>query len=492
MLTKPNILIVENNIAVLNKINQLLTSHGYNVRTAETSHEALGLIQRSPGGGFDIMLLSLDLPRLGAMPLLETLRKSKSNILVIVMSPECGEESIEAIQAGAYDCIRKPFTVERFWTKMNRAIEKFHLKRELDNLQRERRSIRVPGSESMRAVLDSMADGIMVSDTHGNLVYCNAKAAGMFDIPCDEVGRPFQQFIKHDDLKMFLTGDPGKKSAGHEVCLLETGDNRLRIHVSPVVSRDGTHMGTVALIHDVMHISGMNSLKDDFIFMVSHQLKSPLSSMLMQLSVVLDGLAGELNPKQKDLLSKTKEKTKGMITLVNDLLDFRRIEEGKVLQQVERLDTREILDRSLELMSISAEEKDLKIETRIDDDLPLILGDRNAIEAIFVNLISNSIKYTPNGGRVTISLYRSGEELRIKVVDTGIGIAPADVQRIFEKFYRIRTESTKNIAGSGLGLSIVKRIVDLHKGSIHVESDENKGTTFIVSLPSCKAAVPLS
>lgn len=489
MLSKPNILVVENNIAVLNKITELLTSGSYNVASAETSMEALGIIQKNPGR-IDIMLLSLDLPRLGAMPLLETLRKAKSPILVVVMSADCGEEAIEAIHAGAYDCIRKPFTTGRFWVKVNRAIERFHLGRQLERLQKERRIIQGPVSDSMLAILDSMADGLLAADVHGSLVYCNSKAAATLDLMCDEFGRPKQQVIKNKELERLLADtinqEPDSLPKGHEICLWEVGEKRLRVHIDPVFNRDGELIGVVALLHDVMHISGLDNIKDDFIFMVSHQLKSPLSSMLMQLSVVVDGLAGDLNPKQKDMLSKAKEKTKGMISLVNDLLDFRRIEEGKVLQQIERLDLREILQRTVELMAMSAEEKNIAIETHVDTDQPFVTGDRNAIEAVLVNLISNSIKYTPDGGRMTVTIYRSAEDVRIKVEDTGIGIAQADIQRIFDKFYRIRSETTKNIAGSGLGLSIVKRIVDLYKGTIHVESEENKGTTFIISLPAAR------
>ncbi len=489
MLTKPNILVVESNIAILNRITELLTSGSYNVASAENSREALEIIQKNPGR-IDIMLLSLELPCLGAMPLLESLKKARSRILVMAMSADCGEEAIEAMKAGAYDCVRKSFTAERFWTKMNRVIEKFRLQRQLDGLQKERRMIRGPVSDSMLAILDSMADGMLAADLHGSLVYCNSKAATMFDLACDERGRPLDQVIKNKTLEKLLGDTIGTASIvapkGHEICMWDTGENRLRVHVDPVFNRDGESIGAVALLHDVMHISGMNNIKDDFIFMVSHQLKSPLSSMLMQLSVVVDGLAGELNPKQKDLLSKTKEKTKGMISLVNDLLDFRRIEEGKVLQQIERLDLRDILERTVELMSISAEEKNIIIATQVDTDQPFVSGDRNAIEAVFVNLMSNAVKYTPGGGRVTVTVYKSGEDVRIKVSDTGIGIAEEDLQRIFDKFYRIRSETTKNIAGSGLGLSIVKRVVDLHKGTIHVESVEDKGTTFIVSLPAAK------
>ena len=120
----------------------------------------------------------------------------------------------------------------------------------------------------------------------------------------------------------------------------------------------------------------------------------------------------------------------------------------------------------------------------IAEELPSFTGDRGGVEAIFVNLISNAIKYTPKGGNVNVTLNKAGKEIRFRVVDNGMGIPSEDIDRIFDKFYRIKTEETRSISGSGLGLSIVKGIVDAHNGSIRVESEAGKGTTFVVSLPS--------
>ena len=135
-------------------------------------------------------------------------------------------------------------------------------------------------------------------------------------------------------------------------------------------------------------------------------------------------------------------------------------------------------------MRLSAEDKGIKMTCEIAEGLPSFSGDRGGLEAVFVNLISNAIKYTQQGGLVNVSLNKAGKDIRFKVVDTGIGIPPEDIDRIFEKFYRIKTDETRSISGSGLGLSIVKGIVDVHNGSIHVESELGKGTMFIVSLPT--------
>jgi two-component system phosphate regulon sensor histidine kinase PhoR len=168
---------------------------------------------------------------------------------------------------------------------------------------------------------------------------------------------------------------------------------------------------------------------------------------------------------------------------VNDLLDLRRIEEGNAVAVIEPLNTAEILQRSVDLMALSAKDKDITLEVRIAGDLPLLSGDKTGIEAVFVNLISNAIKYTPSKGQVEVELKKAGKDLRIKVVDTGIGIEKEDIDHIFDRFYRIKTEQTKSVGGSGLGLYILKKIVEAHRGTIHVESEAGKGTMFIVSLP---------
>jgi len=270
--------------------------------------------------------------------------------------------------------------------------------------------------------------------------------------------------------------------AGEEP-IIKTGEKMVRVHVDPVKNQAGAVIGALGLFHDVTKVDAMDQLRTDFLSMVSHELKSPLSSLLMQISVILDGLAGDLTSKQSELLGKAKEKTKGMITLVNDILDYRRLQEGKSIQKIESLKLAEVLERTMELMLLSAEEKGINITCKIAKDLPMFNGDRGGMEAVFVNLVSNAIKYTQKGENVDVSLNREGKGIRLMVVDTGIGISEEDMERIFEKFYRIKTEQTRSIAGSGLGLSIVKGIVAAHGGQIHVESEVGSGTTFVVALP---------
>jgi signal transduction histidine kinase len=248
--------------------------------------------------------------------------------------------------------------------------------------------------------------------------------------------------------------------------------------------RDGDVLiGSATLLHDVAQLSAIDRIKADFLSMVSHQLKSPLSSVLLQTSILLDGLAGEVTDKQKDLLQKIKSKMKSMAELVNDILDVCMIEEGVHVAQIEPMKLCEILQRTVEVMQPQAQDKDIKLCVNVEEPLPMISANRSSMEAIFINLISNAIKYSPPNGVVNVSVRKDSEQLQVKVSDTGIGIEDKDILRIFDKFYREKSERTKHISGSGLGLSIVKSAVEAHRGSIYVESEVGKGTSFTVLLP---------
>jgi signal transduction histidine kinase len=224
-------------------------------------------------------------------------------------------------------------------------------------------------------------------------------------------------------------------------------------------------------------------MKSEFIAMVTHELRAPIAAVEQQLNVILNKMAGEVTAKQEQLLTRAKERTKGLLNLIKDLLDLSKIEAGKMVQYKEPLSLQEVIQRVVDLMKTEAEAKKIDLQFSAPSKIPLISADRNSMEGIFTNLISNAIKYTPEGGRVWITLGEEGGFVKASVSDTGIGIKKEDLPRIFDKFYRVRTTETRQIIGTGLGLSIVKSIVDAHLGSISVESVEDGGATFTVLFP---------
>src|SRR4030042_1895851 len=254
------------------------------------------------------------------------------------------------------------------------------------------------------------------------------------------LGQPFQDHIKNKVVvemitKLMIRDNPYQ---AEEICLMDTGDKRVRVHVNPVKDAHEALLGTVTLLHDVAQLSAIDKIKSNFLAMVSHQLKSPLSSTLLQTSILLDGMVGEMSEKQRDLIQKIKAKIRGMTDLVNDVLDVCFIEEGAYVAQIEALNLPEILQRTVELMQPQSHDKNIGFQVSIDEDLPLITGNRSSIEAMFINLISNAIKYTPANGQFHVHMMKKAQHIQIEISDTGLGIEAKDIPHIFEKFSRER------------------------------------------------------
>jgi signal transduction histidine kinase len=279
------------------------------------------------------------------------------------------------------------------------------------------------------------------------------------------------------------TKDTSYASVSQELSVGESEEIFLRAHTAPVRNDVGETMGSVTVLQDISHLKELDKMKSEFIAMVTHELRAPIAAVEQQLTVILNKMAGEVTEKQEQLLSRAKERTRGLLDLIKDLLDLSKIEAGKMVQYKEPLFLQEVIQRVVDLMRVEAENKKIDLEFSAPSKVSLILADRNSMEGIFTNLISNAIKYTPEGGKVWVTLGEEGGFVKATVSDTGIGIKKTDLSRIFDKFYRVKTTETRQIVGTGLGLSIVKSIVDAHLGSISVESEEGGGTTFTVLFP---------
>jgi signal transduction histidine kinase len=239
----------------------------------------------------------------------------------------------------------------------------------------------------------------------------------------------------------------------------------------------------VTVLQDVTHLKEMDRMKSEFVTMVSHELKAPLAAIQQQLEVLLEGIAGTLNDKQTHFLLRARERAQGLVDLIAELLDLSRIEAGRTRFQQEPLDLAPIIRRVAEFVSPQAEAKKQTLTLDLAPSLPLVSADPDGMDEVFMNLINNAIKYTPEGGRITLRAEVTEDEVKIHVTDTGFGIPAKDLPRIFDKFFRVKTAETRAIAGTGLGLPIVKGIVEAHMGTIRVESQVGQGSTFTVELP---------
>jgi len=224
-------------------------------------------------------------------------------------------------------------------------------------------------------------------------------------------------------------------------------------------------------------------MRENFVTLASHQLRSPLASAKQYLAVILAGFAGDVADKQKQMMEKASEYIDGLLQLINDWLDMSRIEAGKLVAEFEPVAIDTILSESVELMKPLAEAKDVTLETYLRDDRATVQGNRETLKQAFTNLLSNAINYNKEGGTVTVSTTEQDNCLVVEVADTGVGISQENLSFIFDQFFRVKAKETRGITGSGLGLPIVKRIIEAHNGSIKVVSELGEGTTFSIFLP---------
>jgi signal transduction histidine kinase len=235
-------------------------------------------------------------------------------------------------------------------------------------------------------------------------------------------------------------------------------------------------------------LSGVERAKSAYLWKVSHELRSPIAALQTLLRVVLDGVAGAVSDTARDLLASGEKASGRMLHLVEDLLILSRAREMRLTGELAPVDVNEAIRSVAELERPMAEQNGVTLDLGLADELPVVFGDAESMQQLLTNLISNAIKYTPSGGRVSVTSVPEGEEVVISVSDTGIGIAPSELPHIFEDFYRAPRAREFKEEGTGLGLPIVKSIVSSYGGRIEVDSAPEKGTTFQVRLPSYRGA----
>ena len=227
----------------------------------------------------------------------------------------------------------------------------------------------------------------------------------------------------------------------------------------------------------------LNKAKSDFVSAVSHELRTPLSAIKGYASLLRGGQFGALESAQVERLAKIEKHADLLTHLINDLLDIARIESGRVTMEQRPLDAGELVATALETVKPQLDAKHIKVATHLDG-IKELLGDPTHLPRVLVNLLSNAAKYTPEHGAITVSLAQAGRQVKLEVRDTGCGIAPAELPKLFQEFYRSAGPVNDQVLGTGLGLALAKRIVDAHHGEIRVHSDAGKGSTFTVLLPT--------
>ena len=227
-------------------------------------------------------------------------------------------------------------------------------------------------------------------------------------------------------------------------------------------------------------------MRENFITLVSHQLRSPLASMRQVFDTILEGFVGEVASRQKEMIKDATKRVDELLKLINDWLNMFSITAGKLTEKFGPVALSGVLFQTVKLLQPTAELKKVRLQMQPVDSFSVVQGDEESLKQVFVNLMSNGINYNREGGTVTISTREEDDRLVVKISDTGTGISQENLPFIFDEFFRVKTKETRGVTGSGLGLPIAKRIIEAHNGSINVVSELGEGTTFSVLLPKAK------
>ncbi|MCJ7700736.1 MAG: cell wall metabolism sensor histidine kinase WalK, partial [Anaerolineales bacterium] len=339
--------------------------------------------------------------------------------------------------------------------------------------------------------------GVLVTDDHSVITLFNQSAQNILDLEHrDVIGKSLDDFtglFGHaaqtwmDTIRNW-SEDPTSFEIGDTYTDQITLDNQrvVSIHLAPVAMRN-EFLGSVSTFRDITHQVEVDRLKSEFVATVSHELRTPMTSIKGYVDVLLMGAAGDLSTQQSNFLDIVKINTERLNILVNDLLDVSRIEAGKVELAIQPLDMRLLIEEVVREQVLRAEKegKPMSIHYDLPPNLPRVPGDEERVRQILDNLVINAYQYTPGEGQIDIRLQVHPAEIQVDIQDNGIGIPPADHEKIFERFYRGEDPLVLASGGNGLGLSIVRQITDMHHGRLWLTSEgiPGKGSTFSFTLP---------
>jgi two-component system phosphate regulon sensor histidine kinase PhoR len=341
------------------------------------------------------------------------------------------------------------------------------------------------------AILDGMIEGVIAVDGRDVILLLNARARSMFDLDATRgEGKPFLEVVRNTELhEVFREARAaGEGSVSNREVRLMGPVNR-RVEVNAVPLRLGGHeVGVVMVLHDVTELRRLEQVRTEFVANVSHELRTPLTAIQGYLETLLTG-ALEERENARRFLEIVFRHTERLGRLLNDLTDLSNIELGRVSLKLAPTRLDEAVDAVLAIMAAKAQSGKVALKSQLPGDLPAVLADRDRLVQILINLVDNAVKYTPEGGRVTVRVQEPAEgHIEIDVVDTGIGIPPADLPRITERFYRVDKARSRELGGTGLGLAIVKHLVFAHNGLLRIESEPGRGTTVRVWLGCADAS----
>ncbi len=418
---------------------------------------------------------------------------------VVVTPAEELTERVKQIGAGKLDLKIDVLSddeigqLSREFNKMTERLKRFE-QMNIDKIISEKRK--------SEAIVENISDGLIVTDASMNILHMNRVIAELCDVkPGPVVGEPLASVISDERIisliRSYSTSDGEPADQKVHYLEFERGDRRwfFRPKMTRIFDNEGALYGVLTLLQDVTQFKELDRMKSDFIATLSHEFRTPLTSVNMSVDILSQGILGPLNDKQKELINSTKEDCFRLTKLARELLQLSKLESGKVQLRNEELDVQSVIDLSVRPLLLLFNEKQIRLVTDVEPGLPRLIADEQQISWVITNLVTNALKYTDAGGTVSIRAQSQkrgegpdatrdgGEAVLVVVEDTGQGIARENLEKIFDKFVQVRGVTGSTPGSVGLGLAIAKEIVEIYGGRIWAESEPGKGSKFSFVVP---------
>ncbi|HEO8419983.1 two-component system histidine kinase PnpS [Niallia sp. FSL W8-0635] len=338
--------------------------------------------------------------------------------------------------------------------------------------------------DRLGTLIESISSGLLLIDSRGYINLINKSYKDIFFVrSADYLYKQYYKVIPYRQVmdlaeEIFMTEHKVIREMTLEI---KNEKKSFQVYGVPIIGTNDRWMGILLVFNDITELKKLEQIRKDFVANVSHELKTPITSIKGFSETLLDGAMEDKGTLEEFLRIILKESHR-LQTLIQDLLDLSKLEQHHFSLNKEAFNLTEILNKATKMLEGRAEAKNIKLKFPQSNEIIQIEGDRSRLTQVFLNLITNAVIYTPNDGEINIYVVEKKKKIEVKIQDTGIGIDQAEISRIFERFYRVDKARSRNSGGTGLGLAIVKHLVELHRGTIQVESEMGVGTTFTVIL----------
>jgi len=522
MKSKTHILVVDDSRPIREfVIETLMRQEGFVVTEATDGAEGVEMaLDNSP----DLILLDLEMPRLNGFQVVDMLQEHGMDIPIILITSHGSEAiAVEFFRKGVKDYLSKPFTADALYAAIERALTEVRLRRERDALTQHLKAAnrqlvqrlqemdilyRVGKSVTSLLAMDQLLERIMdaifytVGAEEANLMLLEEESGTLQPaIHRQRVAGHLQETGQRTAEELAANvADSGApevtgamlsvplKLGGRTIGVLGVGN---RISGQPFSEHEQQLLmaladyAAIAIANARLYdeVRQANQAKSEFVSFVAHELRTPMTSIRGYADILLRGMAASLTKQQAEFVHKIRSNVVRMQILVSDLQDISRIETGHLHLDLRTVPLNQVVQDALETTQEQIKARDQKLTINLPDDLPPVRADAARLTQVLINLLSNAYKYTPNGGRIWLRAWREGSFVHCAVSDTGIGISPEDQARLFTKFFRSENPVAREKPGTGLGLCIVKKLIELQGGEISVQSELGRGTTFAFTIP---------